>query len=109
MDAGDHYLKPFVIPKPDVAVSKRTNRDEFLILASDGLWDVVSNEVACHVVRQCLNAKMKRSSLVIANGSKLSKFVKDSRAADAAAILAEIAMARGSEDNISVVVVNLNE
>ncbi|CAL5364525.1 unnamed protein product [Camellia sinensis] len=57
---GDHYLKPFVIPKPEIIVSKRTSADEFLILATDGLWDVVSNEVACQVVRRCLDGRIKR-------------------------------------------------
>ncbi|XP_066382427.1 probable protein phosphatase 2C 30 [Miscanthus floridulus] len=52
---GDSYLKPFVISDPEVRVVERKDgEDEFLILASDGLWDVVSNEVACKVVRTCL-------------------------------------------------------
>ena len=58
---GDSYLKPFVIPDPEVRVLERKDGDdEFLILASDGLWDVVSNEVACHVVRSCVRSKAKR-------------------------------------------------
>lgn len=58
---GDSYLKPFVIPDPEVRVLERKDgEDEFLILASDGLWDVVSNEVACHVVRSCVRSKAKR-------------------------------------------------
>ncbi|CAA6671563.1 unnamed protein product [Spirodela intermedia] len=44
---GDHYLKPYVIPDPEVTVTARTEADEFLILGSDGLWDVVPNELAC--------------------------------------------------------------
>jgi serine/threonine protein phosphatase PrpC len=32
----------------------RTEEDDCLILASDGLWDVISNEVACEVSRKCL-------------------------------------------------------
>jgi protein phosphatase 2C len=48
-------LKPFGISDPEVRVVERKDgEDEFLILASDGLWDVVSNEVACKVVRTCL-------------------------------------------------------
>ena len=58
---GDSYLKPFVIADPEVRVMERKDgEDEFLILASDGLWDVVSNEVACHVVRSCVRSKAKR-------------------------------------------------
>ncbi|XP_058183559.1 protein phosphatase 2C 51-like [Rhododendron vialii] len=105
---GDHYLKPFVIPKPEVKVIKRNSADEFLILATDGLWDVVSNEFACQVVKRCLEGRMKRKFQAFGNGSKFNEVVKESRAAEAAALLAELAMARGSNDNISVVVVELN-
>ncbi|CAL5364504.1 unnamed protein product [Camellia sinensis] len=106
---GDHYLKPFVIPKPEIIVSKRTSADEFLILATDGLWDVVSNEVACQVVRRCLDGRIKRRLQATLNESKFSEAVNQSRAAEAAAVLIELAMARGSKDNISVVVVDLNK
>ncbi|XXG89974.1 hypothetical protein AAC387_Pa12g1848 [Persea americana] len=92
---GDHYLKPYVISKPEVVVMERTHLDEFLILASDGLWDVVSNEMACNVVRRCLA------------GRSLKRLSKGS-AAEAAAMLAELAMGRGSKDNISVVVIDLS-
>ena len=109
MNAGDHYLKPFVIPKPEIIVSKRTSADEFLILATDGLWDVVSNEVACQVVRRCLDGRIKRRLQATLNESKFSEVVNQSRAAEAAAALIELAMARGSKDNISVVVVYLNK
>lgn len=98
--AGDHYLRPYVISKPEVTTTKRTDKDEFLILASDGLWGVISNEVACLVVRRCLDGKMKRASLEVD---------KENRAAEAAAVLAELAMARGSKDNISVIVVELRK
>lgn len=63
---GDHYLKPYVISDPEVIVTKRTRRDEFLILATDGLWDVVSNDVACHFVRRCFSGQIKRGVVVAA-------------------------------------------
>lgn len=95
---GDCYLKPFVISEPDVTVTERTAKDEFLILASDGLWDVVSNEAACKIARQCLSGRMARM---------FPDAVSGCTAAEAAALLAELAISRGSEDNISVVVVEL--
>ncbi|KAJ0043295.1 hypothetical protein Pint_17695 [Pistacia integerrima] len=99
---GDQYLKPFVISKPEVIVSERTESDEFLILASDGLWDVVSNEVACQVVRRCFNGHIKWASSTL-------DVVIENRATRAATVLAELAMARGSSDNISVVVIELKK
>uniref|UniRef100_A0A7N0U9J3 protein-serine/threonine phosphatase n=1 Tax=Kalanchoe fedtschenkoi TaxID=63787 RepID=A0A7N0U9J3_KALFE len=112
---GDHYLKPFIISEPEVAVCERTSKDEFLILASDGLWDVITNEVACQVTRQCLYGRLKRRSLdKDSNPDPNSPSSQDklgnatvSRATEAAASLAELAIARGSKDNISVVVIEL--
>ncbi|KAL3499228.1 hypothetical protein ACH5RR_038321 [Cinchona calisaya] len=94
---GDQYLKPYVIADPEVTVNKRTQSDEFLIIATDGLWDVVSNEVACEVVRRCLNGRISK------------RFSKEPGAAQAAAILAQLAIAKGSRDNISAIVVDLKK
>ncbi|XP_042034585.1 protein phosphatase 2C 51-like [Salvia splendens] len=93
---GDEYLKPYVITDPEVKILSRTKLDEFLILGSDGLWDVISNEMACQVARRCLEGRMRRSS-----GAGYT------RTMEAAAVLVELAMARGSCDNISAVVVDL--
>ncbi|XP_058724606.1 protein phosphatase 2C 51-like [Vicia villosa] len=96
---GDEYLRPYVISKPEVTVTKRTSDDEFLILASDGLWGVMSSEIACQVVRKCFKGKIRRVCDGVGN--------QTSRAAEAAALLSEIALAKGSRDNISVIVVDL--
>lgn len=48
-------MKPYVTTKPDVCVTELTNSDTFVVLASDGLWDVVSNEIACEVVKRYLD------------------------------------------------------
>ncbi|KAM0847293.1 hypothetical protein ACQ4PT_055112 [Festuca glaucescens] len=86
---GDGYLKPFVTAIPEVTVTERTDGDECLILASDGLWDVVSNETACEVATACLRRG------------------RDRWCADAAAMLTKLALTKNSSDNISVVVVDL--
>ncbi|CAN7112746.1 unnamed protein product [Brassica rapa subsp. narinosa] len=99
---GDNYLKPYVIPDPEVTVTDRTEDDECLILASDGLWDVVTNETACGVARMCLK------------GADVAEGGGDSDAAhnacsDAALLLTKLALARQSSDNVSVVVVDLRK
>ncbi|KAL0304394.1 UNVERIFIED_CONTAM: putative protein phosphatase 2C 8 [Sesamum radiatum] len=108
---GDYYLKPFVIAKPEVRVTSRSDADEFLIVASDGLWDVVSNDVACQVVRKCLEGQVKRSNLphfsMLQDHNHTDSLMSKSGAGQAAAVLVELAMARGSKDNISVTVVEL--
>ncbi|XP_073007346.1 probable protein phosphatase 2C 8 [Typha latifolia] len=95
---GDYYLKPYVTSEPEVTITERTSSDEFLILASDGLWDVLSNEVACKIARNCLSGRTAKFFPDAVNGCT---------AADAASLLAELALSRGSRDNISVVVVEL--
>lgn len=94
---GDKYLKPYVIAKPEVTIHDRSDEDECLILASDGLWDVLSNEFVCEVARKCLSGLTHRSH----SGRN------ESPSATAAALLTKLAIARGSQDNITVVVVDL--
>ncbi|KAI3705617.1 hypothetical protein L1987_75856 [Smallanthus sonchifolius] len=106
---GDNYLKPYVIPEPEITVTERTTDDECIILASDGLWDVVSNDVACSVARMCLNSGKPPSHLrhtgndVNVAGGQSS----DKACSDASILLTKLALARMSSDNVSVVVVDL--
>eukprot|EP01018_Ginkgo_biloba_P034194 Gb_27731 [translate_table: standard] len=104
---GDKYLKPYVVAEPEVTCTQRTDEDECLILASDGLWDVLSNEVVCEVARRCLSGRVLRNSngfFPFSDGER-----EESPSAVAAAFLTKLALARGSCDNISVVVVDLKK
>ncbi|CAB4281988.1 unnamed protein product [Prunus armeniaca] len=48
---GDFCLKDFgLISVPDVYYRQLTERDEFIILATDGVWDVLSNKEAIEIV-----------------------------------------------------------
>ena len=79
---GDRSFKQFVIPDPDVRRHEiDAAADECVILATDGLWDVVSNEDAV----------------------KIAHGIED--AERAATKLCEVAYERGSFDNVSVIVV----
>eukprot|EP00047_Mylnosiga_fluctuans_P021596 m.106834 g.106834 ORF g.106834 m.106834 type:complete len:445 (+) comp8955_c2_seq7:562-1896(+) len=59
---GDHYFKSkearpearMVSSVPDVAVIARQPEDEFLLLACDGVWDVMDPQQACDFVREQL-------------------------------------------------------
>ncbi|KAK7276308.1 hypothetical protein RIF29_17447 [Crotalaria pallida] len=106
---GDNYLKPYVISEPEVTVTERSDEDECLILASDGLWDVVSNETACGVVRMCLKAQasQKPVSPPGSPGSEVAAEGSDKACSDASILLTKLALARHSSDNVSVVVVDL--
>jgi len=49
---GDCKYKEYVTAEPDIMEYKICREDEFLILASDGLWDVVSAQEAVNEVRR---------------------------------------------------------
>lgn len=102
---GDGYLKPYVIAEPEVSFTARTEEDECLILASDGLWDVISNQVACEVSRKCLAISSRKKPETSPSGCPAI----ESPAANTAALLTKLALSRGSSDNISVVVVDLRK
>ena len=73
---------------PDIAVHERTPEDELLVLACDGLWDVVSSEEAAKTVRE-----------IFAEGCSNMIIIAEE--------LLDIALKKGSKDNVSAVVVRL--
>ncbi|PKA63916.1 putative protein phosphatase 2C 59 [Apostasia shenzhenica] len=78
---GDKHLKQFVVADPDIQEELVDDSLEFLILASDGLWDVVGNEEAVEMI----------------------KAIDDPE--EAAKRLVEESHRRGSYDNVTCVVV----
>ncbi|XP_022752708.1 probable protein phosphatase 2C 24 [Durio zibethinus] len=114
---GDNYLKPYVSCEPEVTITDRTAEDECLILASDGLWDVVSNDTACGVARMCLRAKrdvpcsppggVEEEAAVGSTMGAGGGDISDKACTDASMLLTKLALARHSTDNVSVVVVDL--
>ncbi|MBA0633103.1 hypothetical protein Godav_001752 [Gossypium davidsonii] len=97
---GDRYLRPWVIPVPEVTFTTRTDDDECLIIASDGLWDVMSNEEAGQVARRLLIRRRRRALMgEVDDGVSPAQAVADN--------LTAIAIGRNSCDNISVIVVDL--
>ncbi|KAK6158703.1 hypothetical protein DH2020_006017 [Rehmannia glutinosa] len=78
---GDRLLKQYVVADPEIQEEKVDDTLEFLILASDGLWDVVTNEEAV----------------------SMTKPIQDPE--EAAKRLMQEAYQRGSGDNITIVVV----
>lgn len=73
---------------PDVMVHERNANDEVLILACDGLWDVMTNDEAINTVYEILQSGEVNFGLV-------------------AEEMIDLALAKGSRDNISCVAVKL--
>lgn len=57
---GTIYIKPFLSPQPEVRVldieNENVTAEDILVLATDGLWDVVSNEDVASIVQRGLTA-----------------------------------------------------
>ncbi|KAL0923015.1 hypothetical protein M5K25_007057 [Dendrobium thyrsiflorum] len=86
---GDSNLKQWVIAEPETSVIKIEPECEFLILASDGLWEKVSNQEAIDIARPlCMDLQRP---------SPLSACKK----------LVNLSVSRGSMDDISVLIIQL--
>ncbi|XP_019103810.1 protein kinase and PP2C-like domain-containing protein isoform X2 [Beta vulgaris subsp. vulgaris] len=81
---GDADLKPAVTAEPEIMETQLSSEDEYLIMASDGLWDVISDQEVVSIIRDTV----KEPSMC-------------------AKRLATEAAQRGSKDNITVIVVFL--
>lgn len=93
---GDASLKPYVTAEPEVCEYDIGKDDWFLVLSSDGVWDVMDNEEAAHVVIA--------SSCVMDKGQLK---IDTNRFKWAARNLCDHAKSCGSTDNFSCVVVDL--
>lgn len=82
---------------PEITFMTRTDEDECLVLASDGLWDVMTNEEVGEVARRLL--RRRRRLAAVNDEISPAQAVADN--------LTEIAYGRNSYDNISIIVVDL--
>ncbi|KAF3454901.1 hypothetical protein FNV43_RR05349 [Rhamnella rubrinervis] len=87
---GDRQLKQWVIAEPETKILTLQPEYEFLILASDGLWDKVSSQEAVDIARPFSVGVDKPEPLF------------------ACKKLVEVAALRGSFDDISVMVIQLD-
>mmetsp|Transcript_10517 Transcript_10517/g.32176 ORF Transcript_10517/g.32176 Transcript_10517/m.32176 type:complete len:322 (+) Transcript_10517:1132-2097(+) len=82
---GDSNYKPFVSSEPEVVELGVSQGDEYLLLATDGLWSVVNEQQACNAVA--------------AGGGDLKTCCQ---------ALINLALTNNSSDDIAVLLVNLN-
>ena len=57
---GDFTLKQYVTAEPFTTTTKLDCTSEFLIIACDGVWDVLEDQDAVDIVRQCAASDSKR-------------------------------------------------
>jgi len=88
---GYAHLTNWVVADPDTRTLLVDPQCEFLVLASDGLWDKVDNQEAVDIARTLCIGNYKASCMVACRG------------------LVENAGSRGSTDDISVVIILLQK
>lgn len=80
---GDRLLKPYVVPDPEMVSRRYEAGDSFIVLATDGLWDVLENAEVGILLASCGDAQ------------------------EGAEILAERAFEVGTQDNVTVLVIDI--
>ncbi|KAL6205361.1 hypothetical protein ACLB2K_022622 [Fragaria x ananassa] len=107
---GDHHLV-------NTSFTEREgNEDECLILANHGIWDAISDDMACRVATTCLTLEDGEPARAPGNNGPLydpdtcddetNRFFS-SKTSSAAAILCRLALGRGSRGDASAIVVDL--
>lgn len=92
---GDSYIKNLVTGRPFTTSTQITEEDEFIILACDGLWDVISDSQACRYVHDVFRKQAEANELI--------------DPAKAAKKLCQLAIDNATTDNVTVMVVKFDE
>lgn len=79
-----------IIPEPDLLEIDLTGDEEFIIVACDGLWDVMTSKEVRTFVKKYMNKNGKRTKGI-------------------STALVDEALRRGSTDNVSVVFVEFKD
>jgi serine/threonine protein phosphatase PrpC len=88
---GDISAEPFLTCMPDIFRYKLTADDKFIVLACDGLWDVFNcQDVANFILKSCYD---------MTNNTRINKHINIAKR------LGELAIAKGSTDNITIIIV----
>ena len=80
---GDKFFDSLVVGSPFTTSVEITSEDKFLILACDGLWDVIDDQDACELIKDITEPN------------------------EAAKVLVRYALENGTTDNVTVMVVFL--
>jgi serine/threonine protein phosphatase PrpC len=105
---GDRFAKPAVSGEVEIqSFPIYDKKDEFIVLASDGLWDVMSSQDVVTYVHKRLHAPPKDGADITCAEDMAS--LKYLRRKNMSRFVANEALRRGSGDNISVVIVWLSE
>jgi len=103
---GDRFAKPVVSSEAEIdTVPVNDDEDEFFLLASDGLWDVMTSQEVVDFVHEMLecptqSVKTKKGKIVLTPEFRRRKMAR---------FVAHEALERGSADNVCVILVWLKK
>ncbi|CAI9260721.1 unnamed protein product [Lactuca saligna] len=84
---GDFVLKSHgIIAVPDVSYHRLTSKDQFLVLASDGVWDVLSNNTVVSIVWSADTEESAAKAVVVAATAAWKQKFPSSKRDDCTAI-----------------------
>lgn len=92
---GDSYMKNLVIGRPFTTSTEITPQDEFMILACDGVWDVISDLKACQFVSEIFRQQ--------------KEIGQPYDTQSAAKKLCQLAMDNATTDNVTVMIVKFEK
>ena len=98
---GDRHAKPAVSGEVEIKPFPIKEGDEFVVLASDGLWDVMSSQEAVDFVHE----KLQSENIA---GDESRHFNKGWNRRHMSRFLANEAMNRGTGDNVCVLILWLD-
>jgi serine/threonine protein phosphatase PrpC len=87
---GDRSERPAVKAEPDIHRTALQSQDDFVVLATDGLWDVMSSQQAIKFIHRHLGESSDGGRQALRN--------------DMANLLAAEALRRGTMDNVTIVI-----
>lgn len=92
---GDVKAEPFVTYTPDIFRLKLEKNDKFIVMACDGLWDKLSNQdVVNYILNECYDNT---------TNNRINKNINIAKK------LGEYAIYKGSTDNITIIIIFLNQ
>lgn len=83
---GKGPCEQLVSPEPEIYIHERTDKDEFVVLACDGIWDVMTNED----LKEYVHGRLKVTDDLV----RISNDVLDT------------CLSKGSRDNMSIIIVS---
>ena len=87
---GNRTLRSVIRPDPELSMREFTKDDDYFIMASDGLWDVLRNVDVSHIAYNCVNSSGHNAT---STGPICQSIAEE---------LVNAALSRGSMDNVYV-------